>query len=395
MRVLCDLSLLGYCGDDPAKITGMPRSLLEIAPRLAAADPDVNVTFCACEWPERADAFLRRHPAFANARRLPPTADGEFDPGAVAGADVFHSTHSPVPESVRRRGGAATRRPAVVQTVWDMIPFLFPELLRPEDVDYYREVVRRLRPDEDTVVTISESAKADFCTHSGFDPTCVHVAPLAADPTRFRPPGADDDPEEPRRVRARYGLTPEAPYVLSVATFEPRKNLAHVVRTFAALVAAAEPGTADLHLVLAGGQGWKFGGLLAELAAAAPAARGRIITTGYVDDADLPALYGGALAFVYVPLYEGFGLPPLEAMQCGTPVVVSNVSSLPEVVGDAGVLLAPDDADGLAHTLSDLCRRPERRADLAARALVQARRFSWDRCVRATLDAYRAAAAGR
>ena len=394
MRVLCDLSLLGYCGDDPAKITGMPRSLLEIAPRLAKADPGVAVTFCASEWPERADAFLRRHPAFADVRLLPPPAatGGELDPAALAGADVFHSTHSPVPAEVRRAGrgnGRRRRRPAVVQTVWDMIPFLMPELFRPEDVDYYGEVVRRLRPDEDTVLTISESARADFCAHTGFDPARVHVAPLAADPARFRP---CDDPGELARVRARYGLPAEAPYVLSVATFEPRKNLAHVVRTFAALVAAAEPDTADLHLVLAGGQGWKFGGLLAELAAATPAARGRIVTTGYVADADLPALYGGALAFVYVPLYEGFGLPPLEAMQCGTPVVVSNVSSLPEVVGDAGILLAPDDADGLAHALDDLCRRPERRADLAARALAQSTRFSWERCVRATLGAYRAAA---
>lgn len=390
MHVLCDLSLLGYCGDDPSKITGMPRALLEIAPRLAAADPGVTVTFGASEWPERADRFLRSHPAFAGARLLAPVTDGEIDPAVLATFDVFHSTHSPVPEGVRRSGVA------VVQTVWDMIPFLHPELFRPEDVGYYGEVLRRLRPGENTVITISESAKRDFCAHAGFDPARVHVAPLAADPGRFRP-GAGDEEGSSRRVRVRYGLPPEAPYVLSVATFEPRKNLAHVVRAFVRLVATEPDDAADLLLVLAGGQGWKFEGLLAELAGADPAARARIVTTGYVADADLPALYRGALAFVYVPLYEGFGLPPLEAMQCGVPVVVSDTSSLPEVVGDAGILLAPDDVDGLAAALGDLHRRPGRRAELSSRGLVQARRFSWERCVAATLAAYRAAvgAAGR
>ena len=388
MNVLCDLSLLGYCGDDPAKITGMPRALLEIGARLPTADSECEVTFCATEWPERAAAFLRRHPAFAGARLLAPSANGELSLDVLSRNDVFHSTHSRVPEGVRRAGKG---RPAVVQTVWDMIPFLFPEFLRSEDVDYYAEVVRRLRPDEDTVVTISESAKADFCAHTGFAPGRVHVAPLAADPGRFRP---CDDPGELGRVRALYGLPPEAAYVLSVATFEPRKNLAHVVRTFAALV-AEEPRWTDLHLVLAGGEGWKFEGLWAELAGTSPEVRGRIITTGYVAEADLPALYAGAMAFVYVPFYEGFGLPPLEAMQCGVPVVVSDVSSLPEVVGDAGILVAPDDGDGLAAALGDLYRRPERRAELAACALTRSRRFSWERCVHATIAAYHAALAGR
>lgn len=405
MRVLCDVSLLGYCGNDPAKITGMPRSLLEIGARLPAMAADVGdeVTFCACEWPERTYAFLHRHPAFAGARLLAPTNttvsptpdDEILDPAAVADADVFHSTHSPVPHGVRRQG---TRRPAVVQTVWDMIPFRRPELFRSEDVDYYAEVVRRLRPEEDTVITISESAKRDFCDHTGFAPVRVHVAPLAADPARFHPLDTDAGANAAtlRRVRGRYGLPPEAPYLLSVSTFEPRKNLAHVIRSFVRLATAPEPDAADdLCLVLAGGQGWKFEGILAELGATTPEVRQRIVTTGYVDDADLPALYAGALAFVYVPLLEGFGLPPLEAMRCGTPVIVSNTSSLPEVVGDAGVLLAPDDADGLCQAMLDLYRRPDRRATLAARALAQARRFSWECCVRATLVAYRAALAGK
>ena len=121
-------------------------------------------------------------------------------------------------------------------------------------------------------------------------------------------------------VRARHGI-PEGPYLLSVCTFEPRKNLRHVVRSFVELL-RAHPELSDLNLVLTGGQGWMFEPILAELAGTALPS-GRIITTGYVPDADLAPLYSGAAAFLYLSRYEGFGLPPLEAMQCGTPVIVS------------------------------------------------------------------------
>ena len=112
-----------------------------------------------------------------------------------------------------------------------------------------------------------------------------------------------------------------------------------------------------------------------------------------IDDADLAPLYSGALGFLYLSRYEGFGLPPLEAMQCGAPVVTSNTSSLPEVVGDAGVLLGPDDRDGLCQAMLELHARPDWRAELAAKSLRQARRFSWEKNVRETVEVYRQAAA--
>ena len=376
VNILYDLSLLGFCRDDPAKITGMPRVLIEQGARLRTT-PGCNVEFCAAEDAPEAQEFARRHPAFAAA----PFAD-VAGPGVLAGADVFHTPHSAVPDAARTHG-----RLAVVQTIYDMIPFLLTETMTAEYREYYADIVRRLRP-TDRVVTISQSAKDDFCGYAGFPAERVHVVPLAASRELFYQCA---DEGRIAAVREKYRVGP-GPYLLSVCTFEPRKNLEHVIRSFVAL---AGSGQADeLRLVLAGGKGWMFEPILAELAGTA-ALRERIVTTGYVDDADLAPLYSGAMAFLYLSRYEGFGLPPLEAMQCGTPVVASNTSSLPEVVGEAGVLLGPDDRDGLCQAMLDLHRDPARRAALAERSLARAGRFSWEENVRQTVEVYRLAAAER
>ena len=330
--VLYDLSLLGFCKDDPTRITGMPRVVLEQAVRLQAAT-ECTVTFCATEDPADAFRFIRAHPVLRRARvaACPDDTPVVVDPAALAGARVFHTPHSAVPDAVRRAPHLA-----VVQTVYDMIPFLLPETMTAEYREYYADIVRRIRP-TDRVITISRSAKDDFCDYTGFPEERVHVIPLAANAETFRP---CPDPERVADVRSRYGI-PAGPYLLSVCTFEPRKNLRHLIRSFVALL-RSQPEMADLSLVLTGGQGWMFEPVLAELDATGPL-RSRIITTGYLPDADLAPLYSGALAFLYLSRYEGFGLPPLEAMQCGTPVIAANTSSLPEVVGDAGILLSPDD----------------------------------------------------
>lgn len=377
--LLYDLSLLGFCKNDPTKTTGMPRVVLEQGARLQTA-PDCTVAFCATEDPADAYPVVRANAVFQAARFVawPPE-----EPDAFALAQVFHTPHSAVPDEVRRYP-----KLAVVQTVYDMIPFLLPETFTQEYRDYYGDIIQRLRP-ADRVITISQSAKDDFCAHTRFDAGRVHVVPLAADTRLFRP---CDDPARVAAVRARYAI-PDGPYLLSVCTFEPRKNLRHVIRSFAALV-AGQPDARDLRLVLAGGRGWMFEPILAELAGTA-GLRERIITTGYVDDADLAPLYSGALGFLYLSRYEGFGLPPLEAMQCGTPVIASNTSSLPEVVGDAGVLLSPDDQDGLCQAMLDLHTRPEERARLAEKSLRRAGHFSWEQNLRQTIEVYALAAGER
>ncbi len=378
--VLYDLSLLGFCKGDPAKITGMPRVILEQAVRLLAS-PECVVTFCATEDPAEARQFVDSHPVLRQAGFAgwsAETADG-IDRRALEKAQVFHTPHSAVPDVVRR-----FPRLSVVQTVYDMIPFLLPETMTAEYREYYADILRRIRP-TDRVITISQSAKDDFCAYTQFEPERVHVIPLAANDALFR---SCPDLGETAAVRTRYRI-PDGPYVLSVCTFEPRKNLRHVVRSFVELL-RAHPEVSDLSLVLTGGQGWMFEPVLAELDATGLLGR-RIITTGYVPDADLAPLYSGALAFLYLSRYEGFGLPPLEAMQCGTPVVTSDTSSLPEVVGDAGIMLSPDDQDGLCHAMLDLHERAPLRAELAAKSLRRAGQFSWTKNLRETMAVYRLA----
>jgi len=155
-------------------------------------------------------------------------------------------------------------------------------------------------------------------------------------------------------------------FLLYLGTIEPRKN---IKRLIAAFQAAVEPET-DTSLVLAGGRGWSAQQLLAD---AGP----RVITTGYIDDSDRPLLYNLALALVFPSLYEGFGLPPLEAMACGTPVITSRTASLPEVVGDAALLVDPTNTAELTQAIRQLLSSPQLREELRQKGLIQAQKFTW------------------
>jgi glycosyltransferase involved in cell wall biosynthesis len=197
-------------------------------------------------------------------------------------------------------------------------------------------------------------------------------------------PGRDEtlvpvhDPDVLAATRARYGLA--AGYLLYVGTLHPRKNLVRLVQAFAAML---EQAPKDLQLVLAGQKGWLYDDILAQVRKLG--LQERVVLTGYVPDEDLPALLSGALAFVYPSLYEGFGFPVLEAMACGTPVVCSDVSSLPEVAGDAALMVDPLDVEELAGALVRVLVEEDLRAGLVARGFEQIQRFSWQRCAQETL----------
>jgi glycosyltransferase involved in cell wall biosynthesis len=206
----------------------------------------------------------------------------------------------------------------------------------------------------------------------------MRLAPLGVDP-QFSP----GDP--PPGLRDRLGL--EGAYLLTVGTLQPRKNVESALRAFERLVSAG----ADQRLALVGGRGWRDEAL-AELIRRSPAAD-RIVVTGRVSDDELVGLYRAADCFVYPSRYEGFGLPPLEAMACGTAVVSSNRTSLPEVVGDAALLVDPDDVDAIERALSELLSSRELRDKLVERGRRRAAEFSWWRCARLTAEAYRAAVA--
>jgi glycosyltransferase involved in cell wall biosynthesis len=219
------------------------------------------------------------------------------------------------------------------------------------------------------VGTVSETSRRDLASMLSVPDRRIVMLPGAPHPS-CRP----STPQEIARVRARYGLT--RPYVLSVGTLEPRKNLPMLLRAFERLVARAGTPSANLDLVTVGGRGWRDRELRADLQRSL--ATGRVHAVGYVPEEDLIALYGGAEVLAYPSHFEGFGLPSLEAMACGTPVVASDVSALREVGGGAAVLVPVGDADALAARIAELVDDPRARAAASARGLARAAEFRWE-----------------
>ncbi|HEY7768802.1 glycosyltransferase family 1 protein, partial [Longimicrobium sp.] len=296
--------------------------------------------------------------------------------------DVFHSPRYALPEM------SVTGRAVRFLTVYDLIPVVVPQFCSQAARDELHTILRSIGSG-DWVFTGSESARADLCEYRpDLDPARVVVAYNGADPATFRPVA---DRARIAEVLRRHGI-PDAPYLLSVNAVEPRKNIERAVRAFSRMT--SQERLADLRMVLVGNMGQDPHRFF-EAAREAGLSPDRLVVTGYVPDEDLAALYSGALAFVYPSLYEGFGLPPLEAMQCGTPVITSNTSSLPEVVGDAGIMVEPTDEDALSQAMLDVCRDGELRRRMQARSLARAARFSWETCARQTIAGYRAGLAGR
>ncbi len=180
-------------------------------------------------------------------------------------------------------------------------------------------------------------------------------------------------------VRERYGI--DGRYLLYVGTIQPRKNLARLIDAFAAI--AGDRAALDVQLILAGKPGWLYDDL--QQIVQRHGLETRVRFPGYVDACDLPALISGAAAFVFPSLYEGFGLPVIEAQSCGVPVMTSNNSSLPEIAGDSALLVDPHDVDAIAAAMKRLIEEPELRAELTRRGFENVKRFSWEKCARETL----------
>jgi len=234
----------------------------------------------------------------------------------------------------------------------------------------------------------------EFCINCGYHrkyairllnlaPSSISTVHLGVD-SRFVPV---TDEVRLDAVCRQYGIT--HPFALSVGTIEPRKNLVTAIRAVTRARLDGTPWT----LAVAGAAGWRTGPLQEELARPGVAAGVKFL--GFVANDDLPALYSAADAFLYPSLYEGFGLPPLEAMACGAPVIVSNRSSMPEIVGDGGVLHDPEDDAAVAAAMGMMLRDREAREAYRGRALVRAAQFTWPEAARRTHAIYTAACATR
>ncbi len=416
MRVLLDISWLGLGYLYPESRSGSFRALRELAAGLIRTG-ECDLLFCAnlssVAFSGSAE-YLRTDPALAGvpligpsvpaasgigraARGVHRTVRGWFPnqalpvalrsgarlldrrvhppvTGTTPAADVFHASCAPLPP---RRPGSPPR----LLTIYDVVHPRYAALYDAHRVHSVETCLGTLGPD-DRLITTSLATRDDMVEMGIAGADRISVVPLAADPELFFP-CADVARED--AVRTRLGIPP-GPYLLSLGLLDVRKNVEGTVEAFTRLV--RQEGCRDLSLVVVGPGGSGTAGV--ERAVAGARAQGaRVVMAGFVPDEELAPLYSGALGFVFPSLHEGFGIPPLEAMRCGTPVIASDRSSIPEVVGDAALLVDPQDADALSHAMYRLYHDTALRDDLRARSLARAALFTWDRTAVETLAVYR------
>lgn len=343
---------------------------------LAAID-SVNEYTLYVTRPEAVRRFSQRWPNFVVRQtrphtpliRIPLTLSAELRKNPV---DVLHVQFTAPPFAPC----------PVVVSIHDLSFEHLPETFKRRSWAQLRLTVRRSARKATHILALSEHARADIVATYGISPDRVTAIPLAA-ADRFQPVV---DERELQRVRHTYGIAGD--YILTVGSIQPRKNLGRLIAAYARLRTDAKVGPP--HLVIVGRQAWLVGETLRAIRDSGFS--DSIILTGYVPDDDLPALYSGARCFVYPSFFEGFGLPPLEAMRCGVPVVAGNRTSLVEVVGDAGVLVDPLNPEAIATGLSQVLSDEDLRQELGARGLERSGLFNWRETAKRTLEVYERAA---
>ncbi len=286
-------------------------------------------------------------------------------------ADIIHSTTFCVPRF-------RDKRKKVVVTIYDVSVLTHPECHTKANISHCLKGIEDAVKYAHAIIAISNHTKEDLINYFKAPPELITVTHLAA--------GKDyhevKDPEALASIKRKYGLPED--YILFVGSLEPRKNVKALIRAYSRL---PEDLRKDFSLVIAGGKGWKNSDI-------PPLVKGlkiedNIRFAGYIDSNDISGVYSGASLFAYPSLYEGFGLPILEAMSCGTPVITSDTSSMPEVAGDAARLIAPTNEDELADALKEVLEDKGLREEMRKKGLKQAAQFSWERCAKETLAVYR------
>ncbi len=282
--------------------------------------------------------------------------------------DVFHATDHLLPPLRRSRS---------VFTIHDLIFRFYPEYHLPLNRWYLSVMLPRFMRRADAIIAVSETTRRDVARLMQIPLERMTVIYEGVSPA-FRPVA---DAEALSRVRDKYHLPPR--FILFVGTIEPRKNLLTLLEAYRALLARGQ--VPDL--VIAGHMGWLYQPVFDRVREFGLTRQ--VCFPEWIADGDLPALLSAAEVFVFPSLYEGFGLPPLEAMACGTPLICSNASSLPEVVGDGGILIDPRDPGAWTQALASVLGDQPLQAELRARGLARADKFSWDRAACETLAVYR------
>lgn len=281
---------------------------------------------------------------------------------------VFHSPDYVLPP---------LRQGKKVVTIHDLSFLRYPEGAEPSLRQYLGRAVPDAAGRADLILADSQNTRRDVIELLGAPEEKVEVLyPGVSE--EFKP---IDDQELLDKVRRMYGLS--FPFILSVGTIEPRKNLVRLIDAYAALRASAD---VSHKLVIAGRKGWLYEDVFRRVEELS--LEKEVIFLGFVAEEDLPPLYNLAQVLVFPSLYEGFGLPPLEAMACGTPVIASCSSSLPEVVGEAGLMVSARDAEALRQTMSEVLDEPTLREDLVRKGLRQARRFKWETAAKRMVAIY-------
>ena len=314
---------------------------------------------------------LPRGPDFLLRHRL---GQGGREVEALWGnVDIIHSNANVAPLLAKSR---------LVFTLFDTTIYIYPELHTQANYNLVNRNLHNAARYASAIIAISEQSRRDFQRFLHVPDDRITVIYGAAD-ERFHPAIPR---EEIERVKRAHGIDSE--YILSVGTTEPRKNILRLVSAFRSLLKRG----LKYKLVIAGERGWLSDPLYEFVEQ--ERLKERVLFTGYVNDRDLPSLYAGATVFAFPSLYEGFGLPVVEAMACGAPTITSNRSSLPEVAGDAALLVDPEDEGQIKEALQRLLEDEALRQELSRRAIEQSKKFSWDQSARQALKVYESVISG-
>lgn len=357
--------------------TGIGRYTVELLRALAALEGGPEIVLLTTEREDQHGLWPRfEHHALPGCRRLPALLT--LGNAALSWAtrryrlDLIHDPNGIAPF----QGPAAGARRVV--TIHDAFAYVRPEAQSWLDNWRYRRFLPRAARSADLILTDSAHSRGDLHRYLSIPADKMRVIACGVD-ARFRPASGSLDRDD---VLARYGVTP--PYLLYIGGINARKNLARLFEAYAQI----RPAHPEVSLVIGGKRQWQTAEI--DTAIRRWGHAGSVIFTGYLPDADLPAFYRSAAAFVFPSLYEGFGLPVLEAMACGTPVITSQAASLPEVTGDAALLVDPLDTTAIAKAIHRLLDDAGLAADLRARGLARAASFTWERTAQATRAAYAA-----